>query len=103
MEGFLEIRIRPWMRRMLTRLVAILPAVIVTGLYGESGISKLLIFSQVILSMQLSFAVIPLVQFTSDARRMGEFVNARATAAVAWIAAGLIAAANVWLILQALH
>src|SRR5881394_1029382 len=72
MEGFLNIRIRPWLRRLITRLIAIIPAVIVTVAYGESGTAQLLVLSQVILSMQLSFAVIPLVLFTSDRRKMGE-------------------------------
>src|SRR4029078_9413358 len=73
MEGFLNIRLRPWVRRLLTRLIAIIPAVICTAIYGESGTAKLLIFSQVVLSLQLSFAVIPLVIFTSDRKKMGEF------------------------------
>ena len=75
MEGFLNIRLRPWLRRLITRLIAIVPAVIVTAAYGESGTAKLLVLSQVILSLQLSFAVIPLVVFTSDRRKMGEFAN----------------------------
>ncbi|HEY0455320.1 MAG TPA: Nramp family divalent metal transporter [Verrucomicrobiae bacterium] len=89
MEGFLNIRLRPWLRRLITRLLAIIPAVIVTLIYGESGTAKLLILSQVILSLQLAFAVIPLIQFTSDKAKMGEFVNtgwmkllARGTAAI---------------------
>ncbi|MEI7808756.1 MAG: Nramp family divalent metal transporter [Verrucomicrobiota bacterium] len=75
MEGFLKLRMRPWLRRLITRGIAIVPAVIVTALYGNSGAAKLLIFSQVVLSVQLSFAVVPLVLFTSDKKRMGEFVN----------------------------
>lgn len=75
MEGFLNIRLRPWVRRLLTRLVAIVPAVIVAALYGEKGIGNLLILSQVILSLQLSFAVLPLVWFTGDKHKMGRFVN----------------------------
>jgi manganese transport protein len=75
MEGFLNIRLRPWLRRLITRLLAIVPAVIVTALYGSSGVAKLLIISQVVLSVQLSFAVVPLVRFTSDKKRMGEFSN----------------------------
>src|SRR6266508_2614763 len=75
MEGFLNIRIRPWLRRLITRGIAIIPAAIVAVMYGESGTAKLLVFSQVILSMQLSFAVFPLVRFTSDKVKMGEFVN----------------------------
>src|SRR6185295_17651379 len=70
MEGFIRIRLRPWLRRLITRLVAIVPAIIVTVLYGEHGSANLLIISQVILSLQLSFAVIPLVMFTSDRRKM---------------------------------
>ncbi len=75
MEGFLNIRLRPWLRRLITRLIAIVPAVVCVILYGESGTAKLLILSQVVLSLQLSFAVFPLVQFTSDRRKMHEFVN----------------------------
>src|SRR5258708_5560591 len=71
MEGFLQFRMRPWLRRLITRSVAIIPAVIVSALYGEAGASKLLVFSQVILSLQLGFAVIPLVLFTSDRKKMG--------------------------------
>src|SRR5207302_3351769 len=73
MEGFLEIRLRPWLRRLITRALAIVPAVIVTAYYGESGTAKLLVLSQVVLSLQLSFAVVPLVLFTSDKKKMGEF------------------------------
>ena len=96
MEGFLNIRLRPWLRRLITRLIAILPAVVVTALWGDSGIAKLLVLSQVILSMQLSFAVIPLVMFTSDKRKMGEFVNGRTAKILSWIVAIFIAALNVW-------
>ena len=98
MEGFLNIRLRPWLRRMITRLVAIVPAVIASALYGESGTAKLLIWSQVILSMQLSFAVIPLVAFTSSRSKMGEFVNAPITKFLAWGAAALIVILNLKLI-----
>jgi len=75
MEGFLSIRMRPWLRRLVTRAMAIVPAVIVAALYGEQGTGQLLILSQVILSLQLSFAVIPLVQFTSEKAKMGVFTN----------------------------
>ncbi len=75
MEGFLNIRLRPWLRRLITRGIAIVPAVITAIMYGESGTAKLLVLSQVILSLQLSFAVFPLVMFTSDRAKMGEFVN----------------------------
>jgi manganese transport protein len=101
MEGFIQIRLRPWLRRLITRLVAIVPAVIVTAVYGEHGTARLLIFSQVVLSMQLSFAVVPLVMFTSDKRKMGEFVNGAVVKTLAWAAAMLIAALNVWLLVQA--
>ena len=76
MEGFLNIRLRPWLRRLITRAIAIVPAAIVAIFYGERGTAQLLILSQVILSLQLSFAVFPLVAFTSDRAKMGAFVNA---------------------------
>ena len=94
MEGFLNIRLRPWLRRLITRLIAIVPAVIVTGISGESGTAKLLIFSQVVLSLQLAFAVIPLIIFTSDRRKMGEFVNPLWIKILAWLTAGIIVALN---------
>ena len=100
MEGFLNIRLRPWLRRLITRLIAIIPAVIVTALYGESGTAQLLIFSQVILSMQLSFAVFPLVMFTSDKLKMGEFVNPLWRKILAYFVAVVIAGLNVWLLFQ---
>ena len=102
MEGFLHIRLRPWLRRLITRGVAIVPAVVVTAFWGQAGTARLLIFSQVILSMQLSFAVFPLVQFTSDASKMGEFVNPRWLKSLSWSVAVLIAVLNLWLLLQAL-
>ncbi|MGH9915450.1 MAG: Nramp family divalent metal transporter [Pyrinomonadaceae bacterium] len=100
MEGFLDIRLPPWLRRLITRLIAIIPAVIVTALYGESGTTKLLILSQVILSLQLSFAVIPLVMFTSDSRKMGEFVNGVWRKRLAWFVAIVILVFNAWLLIQ---
>ena len=100
MEGFLDIRLRPWLRRLITRLMAITTAIIVVFLYGESGTAKLLILSQVILSMQLSFAVFPLVRFTSDRAKMGEFVNARWLTWLAHAGAVFIAGLNVWLLAQ---
>jgi len=100
MEGFLNIRLRPWLRRLITRGIAIVPAVIVTYLAGQSGTAKLLILSQVILSMQLSFAVFPLVMFTSDKAKMGTFVNPRWVKGLAWTTAGFIAVLNVWLLVQ---
>ena len=100
MEGFLDIRLRPWLRRLITRALAITPAIIVVFLYGQSGTAKLIIVSQVILSMQLSFAVFPLVRFTSEKAKMGEFVNARWLKRLAYAVAYLIAGLNVWLLLQ---
>ena len=90
MEGFLNIRLRPWLRRLITRGIAIVPAVIVIGLYGEGKVTSLLILSQVILSFQLPFAVIPLVKFTSDRVKMGAFANSRLTSIVAWTVAAAI-------------
>jgi manganese transport protein len=103
MEGFLNLRIRPWLRRLLTRAIAIVPAAIVAVLYGESGTAKLLIFSQVILSLQLSFAVFPLVRFTSDREKMGEFVNSMGLRIAAYVVAGVIASLNCWLLVQTIR
>jgi len=94
MEGFLQIRLKPWIRRLITRSIAIVPAILVIGIAGESKLSMLIVLSQVILSFQLPFAVIPLVQFTSDRLRMGEFVNSRITVIVAWIVAAAILILN---------
>ena len=94
MEGFLNIRLRPWLRRLITRLIAIIPAVIVAALFGASGTAKLLLLSQVILSLQLSFAVIPLVLFTSDRRKMGEFVSPLWLRTLAWITTAVIVLLN---------
>ena len=95
MEGFLNIRLRPWLRRLITRLIAIVPAVVTAALFGASGTAKILLLSQVILSMQLSFAVIPLILFTSDRRKMGEFASPRWLQALAWITAIIIVLLNV--------
>src|SRR6266496_3231517 len=95
MEGFLNIRLRPWLRRLITRLIAIIPAVICTAMYGESGTARLLVLSQVILSMQLSFAVIPLVMFTSSRAKMREFVSPLWIKILAWLTAGIIVLLNV--------
>ncbi len=100
MEGFVNLRLRPWLRRLITRLIAVIPAVIVTAMYGEGGTAKLLILSQVILSMQLSFAVFPLVMFTSDRLKMGEFVNPLWLKTLAWTVALFIAVLNAWLLFQ---
>ena len=99
MEGFLNIRLPAWLRRLITRLIAIIPAVIVTAMYGERGAGGLLILSQVILSLQLSFAVVPLVYFTSQRSKMGVFVNSRSLAAAAWLVAVIIMGLNGWLLL----
>ena len=100
MEGFLNIRMRPWLRRLVTRAIAIVPAVIVAALYGERGTGELLVLSQVILSLQLSFAVIPLVMFTSDKLKMGKFVNPRWLTILAWAVTGVIVLLNGYLLLQ---
>ncbi len=100
MEGFLNIRLRPWLRRLITRAIAIVPAAITAILYGESGTARLLLLSQVILSLQLSFAVFPLVMFTSDRVKMGEFVNPAWLKVLAYIVATVIAALNAWLLVQ---
>ncbi len=98
MEGFINLRLRPWLRRLITRLIAIVPAIIVVALYGERGTGPLLILSQVILSLQLSFAVFPLVVFTSDRAKMGPFVNPLWLNVLAWLVAVIIAVLNVYLL-----
>jgi manganese transport protein len=103
MEGFLNIRIRPWLRRLITRAIAIIPAIIVTIISGEQGTTNLLVLSQVILSLQLSFAVFPLVIFTSDKLKMGEFVNGLTLKCLAWFIAVVIASLNAWLLVQTLR
>jgi manganese transport protein len=100
MEGFLHLRLRPWLRRLITRAIAIVPAVVVTAFWGENGTANLLVLSQVILSLQLSFAVFPLVMFTGDRAKMGEFVNRPVTKLMAWSVAGFIAVLNGWLLIQ---
>jgi manganese transport protein len=100
MEGFLDLRLKPWMRRLVTRLVAVVPAVIVASIAGEQGVGKLLILSQVILSMQLGFAVVPLVRFTGDRGKMGGFANGPMLSAIAWTIAAVIVGLNVYLLLQ---
>jgi manganese transport protein len=94
MEGFLEFRMAPWLRRLVTRSLAILPAALVIGLMGDGRVTALLILSQVILCFQLPFAVIPLIQFTSDRAKMGEFTNSRVTMVVAWITTAMILGLN---------
>ena len=100
MEGFINLRIRPWLRRLITRLIAIVPAVIVVAIYGERGTGPLIILSQVILSLQLPFAIFPLVMFTSDPTKMGPFVNPWWLKSLAWTVGIVIAVLNVWLLYQ---
>jgi manganese transport protein len=100
MEGFLSFRMRPWLRRLITRMVAVVPAVLTILSTGEQGAYKLLILSQVILSMQLPFAVIPLIQFTSDKARMGSFANAPWVRALAWTTATIIVGLNIKLVVS---
>lgn len=100
MEGFLNIRLPGWLRRLITRMIAIIPAVIVTAVAGESGTAKLLILSQVILSLQLSFAVIPLVLFTNDKKKMGRFANKSWLKVLSWVVAAIIAVLNAYLLFQ---
>ena len=98
MEGFLNIRLKPWLRRLITRLIAIVPAFIITILYGEKGTTSLLVLSQVILSMQLSFAVIPLILFTNSKQKMGSFANTPLLKYTAWIVATIILVLNLYLL-----
>jgi manganese transport protein len=100
MEGFVNIRLRPWLRRLITRLIAIVPAVIVIALYGEESTGGLLILSQVVLSLQLPFAVFPLVRFTADRAKMGALIAPAWMTALAWPVAVLIAGLNAWLLWQ---
>ena len=100
MEGFLDLKMKPWVRRLITRLIAVVPALVVAVLYGEKGTGQLLVLSQVILSLQLSFAVVPLVLFTSSKDKMGVFVNRPWVKIVAWIVSGIIIGLNVFLLWQ---
>jgi manganese transport protein len=100
MEGFLNLRLKPWVRRLITRLVAVVPALVVAIIYGERGTGQLLVLSQVVLSLQLSFAVVPLVLFTGDKLKMGVFVNKPWLRVLTWAVAGLIMALNAFLLWQ---
>ena len=100
MEGYLKIRINPWLRRLITRLIAIIPAVLVIVIYGEDKIDALLIFSQVILSLQLGFAVIPLIHFVSDKKTMGVFAIKPITQITAWLVAAILVFLNVKLVVE---
>lgn len=98
MEGFVDIKLKPWQRRIITRLLAIIPAIVIIWLYGTHGLAQLLVFSQVVLSMQLPFAVIPLVYFTGEKTYMGKHVNTPIIKIMSWIIAGIITLLNLWLI-----
>ena len=100
MEGFLDIRLRPWLRRLITRLLAIVPAIIVIVMYGDRGTGPLIVLSQVVLSLQLPFAIFPLVQFTSDPRFMGPFTSKWWIKALAWPVVTTITLLNVYLLYQ---
>src|SRR3954463_15627744 len=100
MEGFINLRLRPWLRRLITRLIAIVPAIVVIAMYGDRGTGPLIILSQVILSLQLSFAVFPLVMFTSDKHKMGSFASPFWVQAMAWPVAMVIAVLNAYLLWQ---
>jgi manganese transport protein len=100
MEGFVRLKVSPWLRRLITRGLAIVPTIIVVAINGEQGTEKLLILSQVILSLQLSFAVVPLVLFTGDRRKMGVFTNGPWLQGLAWLTAVLIAVLNAWLLIE---
>ena len=99
-EGFIRFKIAPWMRRMVTRMIAIVPAVVVTIWYGEKGTGQLLILSQVVLSLQLPFAVVPLVMFTASRAKMGEFVAPRWLTAIALLIAAIIIVLNAKLVMD---
>jgi len=101
MEGFLDLRLPTWLRRLITRGIAIVPVIVVTALYGEGGTAKLLVLSQVILSMQLPFAVVPLIWFVSDEKRMGGFAVSRKLAVTAWLVAAIIVVLNLKLLFDA--
>ncbi|QFG53593.1 Nramp family divalent metal transporter [Chryseobacterium sp.] len=100
MEGFLNIRLKPWLRRLVTRLIAVIPALIVTIIYGEQGTTDLLLLSQVILSMQLSFAVVPLVMFTGSKLKMGQFANKLWLKILIWVIAIIIISLNLYLLYE---
>jgi manganese transport protein len=102
MEGFVDIRMQPWLRRLITRLVAITPAILTIMIFGEQSSYQLLILSQVILSLQLPFAIIPLIHFTSDKRKMGNFANAPWVKSLAWLTAAIIVGLNLRLAWQTL-
>lgn len=103
MEGYLNLRIRPWLRRILTRLIAIIPAVIAIVYFGEETLGELLILSQVVLSLQLGFAVIPLIHFVSNKSKMGQYVISKPVQILAWLAAIIIVGLNVKLVIDEIN
>lgn len=98
MEGFLELKLKPWLRRIITRLIAVVPALIVISIYGDSAVADLLVFSQVILSLQLSFAIVPLITFTSDKSKMGNFSNSKSLVIISCVIAAIIISLNAFLL-----
>jgi manganese transport protein len=102
MEGFLRLRIPSWARRLVTRAIAIVPVIFVTAIYGDKGTAQLLVLSQVILSMQLPFAIVPLVRFVSDRGKMGVFAIGRVSVVLAWIVVGVIVVLNIKLLADTL-
>jgi manganese transport protein len=100
MEGYLDLRIAPWLRRIITRLLAVVPAIIVVNVMGEQATGDMLVMSQVILSMQLGFAIIPLLHYVSDKRRMGQFAIGFWAKLGGWLSASIIVALNIWLVVQ---
>jgi manganese transport protein len=100
MEGFIHIKLKPWVRRIITRLLAIIPAILVIAWHGDHGLARLLILSQVVLSIQLPFAIFPLIAFTSNKKKMGQFVNRPLIRFCAIITALVITGANIWLIVS---
>jgi manganese transport protein len=102
MEGFLNIRVRPWLRRLVTRALAIVPAFVVIWLAGSHGTFRLLLLSQVVLNLQLPFAIIPLLQFTNDRRKMGEFASGWKVQAAGWTTAVIVLSLNIWLAAQSI-
>jgi manganese transport protein len=98
MEGFLDIRISPAARALLTRAIAIVPAVVVTAWYGSAGATSLLVFSQVVLSLQLPFAIVPLLLFTTRHRHLGADAFGRPMAVLLWVAAAIVVALNLWML-----
>ena len=100
MEGFLNIRIKPWLRRLITRSLAIIPAMLLISASGGKDTVQMLILSQVVLSMQLPFAIFPLMMFTSDKNRMGEFVNNLPTKIIGYLVCTVIAALNIYLLYE---